>query len=149
MALELTHDGRLPDFSRKILLACYRYLEDNLERRFRTRYESDSSLLTVHRLSAPRLYNLGEDDRRLCEALSREGAVRRTAGRTGWGRFRNREQVGDYGDWFGNDRWAGSGGDVGLPPQARLELAGRAYPLPDEIEVVLPGAGLRCRSSLV
>jgi len=102
MALGLTHDDPLPDVTRKTLLADYRHLKDKLKLPFKTRYESDGSTLTVHRLPDPKEYDLDEDEGLLCEARSREGPFDVPLAGLDQAGFGNRKLIGDYVYWFGN-----------------------------------------------
>ena len=103
MALGLTHDDPLPEVGRKTLLTYHRYLAANLNFPFRARSEADGMSLTVHRLPAPKEYDLDEEEGLICEARDRELLFEfrcpkstRPAG--------NRKLVRDYGYWFGNYR---------------------------------------------
>lgn len=102
MALDLTHDDPLPNVSRKTLLAYHRYLKDHLNLPFKARYESDGSLLTVHRLPEPRVYDLDEEYGLLCEARDPEGPFDVPLAELDEAGSGNRKLVADYGYWFGN-----------------------------------------------
>jgi hypothetical protein len=104
MALGLTHDDPLPEFSRKTLLAYHRYLKDHLKLPFKARYERDGSSLTVHRLPEPKEYDWDEDEGLLCESRSREGPFDLPLAELDEAGSGNRKLVADYGYWFGNHR---------------------------------------------
>ena len=104
MALGLTHDDPLPEVSRKTLLAYHRYLAANLKLPFRARSEGDGTSLTVHRLPAPREYDLDEEEGLLCEARDRERSFDVPLAELDEAGSGNRKLVGDYGYWFGNYR---------------------------------------------
>jgi hypothetical protein len=104
MALGLTHDDPLPEVGQKTLLAYHRYLEANLKLPFRARSEGDGTSLTVHRLPAPREYDLDEEEGLLCEARDRERSFDVPLSELDEAGSGNRKLVVDYGYWFGNDR---------------------------------------------
>ena len=104
MALGLTHDDPLPEVSRKTLLAYHRYLAANLKFPFRARSEIDGMSLTVHRLPAPREYDLDEEEGLICEARDRERSFDVPLAELDEAGSGNRKLVGDYGYWFGNYR---------------------------------------------
>lgn len=101
MALGLTHDDPLPEVSRKTLLAYHRYLAANLKLPFRARFEGDGMSLTVHRLPAPREYDLDEEEGLLCEARDREGPFPVPLSELD-DAVGNRKLVRDYAHWFWN-----------------------------------------------
>ena len=103
MALGLTHDDPLPEVSRKTLLAYHRYLAANLKLPFRARSEGDGMSLTVHRLPAPREYDLDEEEGLLCEARDREGPFPVPLSELD-DAVGNRKLVRDYAHWFWNWR---------------------------------------------
>jgi hypothetical protein len=103
MAFGLTHDDPLPEVSRKTLLAYHRYLAANLKFPFRARSEADGMSLTVHRLPAPREYDLDEDEGLLCEARDRDGPFPVPLSELD-DAVGNRKLVRDYDYWFWNWR---------------------------------------------